>query len=1082
LKKTKINSYKIKNNRIIISLFLLLGVTIQLLPAQVKCCCGNPKELDFPGLDFELSPLPPVGWFNNYQVGSTLGDWLIISGAIDHVDKEHYFNTSSGNPNGPSNYVDLFGSPGSSGTMIYPLTGLTPGFLYTIEFYYAKFNLPGRFIANLSIGNGTWLNVNWTAGNPGNSIWLKASYNFTAQASSTNLQFKDISGITTSGGIGVLIDDIKIFECPGDLEKPMVNNLPEDIEVSCDKEIPLIPTLTFSDNCDLNPKVSFTEKIDIINPCYKKLTRTWHMEDACGNINNEEQIIDIIDKNPPQYVKLPETKTVYCEEDVTKEFNDWIKLNGKAIAIDECDKVSWRQVINHTLNKSCDSVKVDFIAIDQCGQENQESAYFIVRDTISPKFVIRPQDKNIVCKPNKLDSLNVWLQSYGNSRTGKDCDTVIMSYQYDGDKTKNPIHVMFYTSDRCGNIDSSMASFSYRAGNDTFQITDYSCSYIKNSKDTIIYSTNECDSIVIIDRIKRNSDSILLTRMTCDSSQKILDTIKLINVNGCDSIIFLQYKLEAKHQSIIKKYDCQLTQYKTDTVILQGQFCDSLIITEQIPLRSDSVTIEKISCDKSMEGITTNHFINNLGCDSIVVINTIYRAQQITRLVKEECGLLKSYIDTNKIVTANCDSLIITDHIGIPLDSTRIDELTCDSSKVGVFTKKLISRLGCDSIVIEIKQLAKTNYINIAKTTCKMSEAGKEKEVLKNSFGCDSIIETVTTFIPSDTNHIIQYTCDGMKIGIDTVRYTTKLCDSLIINEYRFKAGDTVEISQYTCDLSKAEKDTTWLKNRIGCDSIIYSDIQYRPLKMEYVIDSIGCYNEKNGKIRILNSLDFTEPYELYVNGTKYINEKEITNLASGKYEIYIKDQRSCYSDSVKIEFNNPEELKTDLGQDREIEKGTRVKINLQTNRNLVNIYWTPKNISSCINCNEIEILVDQDTWIYSQGIDEHGCISLDSIYLRIKNSKKVYAPNVISPNGDQINDYFFIQGEEGSIVKTLVIYDRWGEKIFEASDKPINSPSSGWDGTFHSKELTPGVYVYYSQVKTEKDIVELFGEITLLR
>ena len=93
MKKIKINSYKIKNDIIIISLFLLFAVFAQILSAQVKCCCGSPKELDFPGLDFELSPLPPVGWFNNYQVGSTLGDWLIISGAIDHVDKEHYFNT-----------------------------------------------------------------------------------------------------------------------------------------------------------------------------------------------------------------------------------------------------------------------------------------------------------------------------------------------------------------------------------------------------------------------------------------------------------------------------------------------------------------------------------------------------------------------------------------------------------------------------------------------------------------------------------------------------------------------------------------------------------------------------------------------------------------------------------------------------------------------------------------------------------------------------------------------------------------------------------------------------------------------------
>ncbi|MBK8242989.1 MAG: gliding motility-associated C-terminal domain-containing protein [Saprospiraceae bacterium] len=1053
--------------------------------AQLKCCCGAAMEIDLPGLDFEFDPYPlPLG-FIPYTAVSSFGPWIVTQGAVDHGDKDYCGGLSSGNPNGPSTFMDLYGSPptgGAAGTVIYPLTGLIPGNTYYIEFWYATFTANGNFSANLKIENGSWLNVSWTANNPGNVVWLKKTYSFIAKATTSVLSFTDTGSSSSIIQIGMLLDDIKIFSCPGDQEGPMVNNPPEDTEVSCDKEIPIIPILTFSDNCDINPKVSFTEKIEIINPCYKKLTRTWRMEDACGNINNEEQIIDIIDKNPPQYIKLPESKMVYCEEDVTKEFNDWIKLNGNAIAIDECDKVSWRQVINHTLNKSCDSVKVDFIATDQCGQENQESAYFIVRDTIIPKFVIRPQDKNIVCKPNKLDSLNVWLQSYGNSRTGKDCDTVIMRYQYDGDITKNPIQVMFYTSDRCGNIDSSIASFSYRAGNDTFQITDYSCSYIKNSKDTIIYSTNECDSIVIIDRIKRNSDSVVLIRMTCDSSQKILDTLRLTNVYGCDSIIFLQYKIEAKHQNIIKKYDCELTQYKTDTIILQGQFCDSLSITEQIPLRRDSVKIERISCDKSMEGTTTNHFINNLGCDSIVVINTIYRAQQITRLVKQECGLLQSYIDTNKIVTANCDSLIITDHIGIPLDSTRIDGLTCDTNKVGVFIKKLINRLGCDSIVIETKQLAKTNYINIAKTTCKLSEAGKETELLINSYGCDSIIETVTTFIPSDTNHIIQYTCDVLKIGIDTARYITKLCDSLIITDYRFKAGDTVEISQYTCDLSKTRKDTTWLKNRIGCDSIIYSDIQYRPLKLEYAIDSIGCYNEKNGKIRILNSIDFKEPYELYVNGTNYNNENEITNLASGRYEIYIKDQRSCYRDSVKIEFVNPEELKTELGQDKEIESGTRVKVNLQTNKTLVNIYWTPKNISNCINCNEIEILIDQDTWIYSQGIDEHGCISLDSIYIRIKKSKKVYAPNVISPNGDQINDYFFIQGEEGSIVKTLVIYDRWGEKIFEAINRPINSPNSGWDGTFHSKELTPGVYVYYALVLTEGKNNEIFGEITLLK
>jgi transposase-like protein len=59
-----------------------------------------------------------------------------------------------------------------------------------------------------------------------------------------------------------------------------------------------------------------------------------------------------------RYLKVYDEQTSFHSveflKDVIKEFNDWIKLNGNAIAIDECDKVSWRQVINHTVNKSCD--------------------------------------------------------------------------------------------------------------------------------------------------------------------------------------------------------------------------------------------------------------------------------------------------------------------------------------------------------------------------------------------------------------------------------------------------------------------------------------------------------------------------------------------------------------------------------------------------------------------------------------------------------------------------------------------------------------------------------------------------------
>ena len=39
----------------------------------------------------------------------------------------------------------------------YTLTGLTPSYLYTLEFYYAKFDVPGDFRANIKEAKGNWL-------------------------------------------------------------------------------------------------------------------------------------------------------------------------------------------------------------------------------------------------------------------------------------------------------------------------------------------------------------------------------------------------------------------------------------------------------------------------------------------------------------------------------------------------------------------------------------------------------------------------------------------------------------------------------------------------------------------------------------------------------------------------------------------------------------------------------------------------------------------------------------------------------------------------------------------------------------
>lgn len=91
---------------------------------------------------------------------------------------------------------------------------------------------------------------------------------------------------------------------------------------------------------------------------------------------------------------------------------------------------------------------------------------------------------------------------------------------------------------------------------------------------------------------------------------------------------------------------------------------------------------------------------------------------------------------------------------------------------------------------------------------------------------------------------------------------------------------------------------------------------------------------------------------------------------------------------------------------------------------------------------------------------DSNGCSTSDSIMVYGSADPcyipHVYVPNIFSPNNDGNNDILYVRGD-GIDYITFVIYDRWGEKIFESS-----SLSLGWDGTFKGSPVNMGVYVYY--------------------
>lgn len=88
---------------------------------------------------------------------------------------------------------------------------------------------------------------------------------------------------------------------------PTLNNIPSDLEVSCDDEIPLPPVVDAFENCG-NVWLSFdqtaTQGADSCSIYSYLLTRIWTASDYCGNSQIADQIITVKDETAPDIYRI----------------------------------------------------------------------------------------------------------------------------------------------------------------------------------------------------------------------------------------------------------------------------------------------------------------------------------------------------------------------------------------------------------------------------------------------------------------------------------------------------------------------------------------------------------------------------------------------------------------------------------------------------------------------------------------------------------------------------------------------------------------------------------------------------------
>ncbi|MFK7772810.1 MAG: gliding motility-associated C-terminal domain-containing protein [Saprospiraceae bacterium] len=116
--------------------------------------------------------------------------------------------------------------------------------------------------------------------------------------------------------------------------------------------------------------------------------------------------------------------------------------------------------------------------------------------------------------------------------------------------------------------------------------------------------------------------------------------------------------------------------------------------------------------------------------------------------------------------------------------------------------------------------------------------------------------------------------------------------------------------------------------------------------------------------------------------------------------------------------------------------------------------------------------------------LENENCIVAGSIFVKVEKFDDIFIPNAFTPNGDEVNDRFYIYGGNSVVkINKFQVLDNWGGVVYEAFDFSPHYAENGWDGTLDGKNLAPNIYVYCVETEyLDGEIKTFCGDVALMR
>ncbi len=195
-------------------------------------------------------------------------------------------------------------------------------------------------------------------------------------------------------------------------------------------------------------------------------------------------------------------------------------------------------------------------------------------------------------------------------------------------------------------------------------------------------------------------------------------------------------------------------------------------------------------------------------------------------------------------------------------------------------------------------------------------------------------------------------------------------------------------------------------------------------------------------------------------------------------------DAYQCFTDTETVHINIEPLPTVNAGADVQTLTGSTVQLGATGSVDVTQWSWLPVDYLSCTDCESPVSTPRSDITYIVTGKNIYGCAASDTVIIKLVCAEdRVYVPSVFSPNNDGNNDVFYIKGKGIKTIKSLRVFSRWGQMVFERTNINIDDRTAGWDGNFKGSPVSTGAYVYIAELQCDTgEVYALKGTLVITR